>query len=81
MAVLDAEQVDRALVWGFSLGAGNAALLAQLEPMRVTALVLGGRVPMRHSPNRRQEALTFADGLTTDRGMTAFLRRIGCVEE
>ena len=35
VAVLDAERVDRALVWGFSMGARNAASQAVMEPTRV----------------------------------------------
>jgi pimeloyl-ACP methyl ester carboxylesterase len=43
LAVLDAERVDRALVWGFSFGAGVALQLAATSP-RVVRMALGGAV-------------------------------------
>ena len=58
VAVLDAESVDRAFVWGFSMGARNAAAVAALEPSRVAALVLGGRAPMPASEGRRERVVS-----------------------
>lgn len=51
LAVLDAEGIQRALVWGFSLGAKNAASLAALHPQRVTAMV-SGSVPALTRPDQ-----------------------------
>lgn len=42
LAVLEAEGVDRAVMWGYSRGAGLAADVAALHPDRVMALVAGG---------------------------------------
>ena len=51
VAVLDAEGIHRALVWGFSLGAKNAASLAALHPQRVMAMV-SGSVPALTRPEQ-----------------------------
>jgi pimeloyl-ACP methyl ester carboxylesterase len=40
LAVIDAADVDRAVVWGYSRGGGLAAVLASEHPDRVAALVL-----------------------------------------
>jgi pimeloyl-ACP methyl ester carboxylesterase len=80
-AVLDAEQVDRALVWGFSMGARNAASLAVMEPTRVAALVCGGGGPLPGSDGRRERVLAFADLVKTVDGMTTWLRSIGTPDE
>jgi pimeloyl-ACP methyl ester carboxylesterase len=81
VAVLDAEKVDRALVWGFSMGARNAASLAVLEPTRVAALVCGGGGPLPGTSGRRERALAMADLVKTADGMTLALRSIGMSEE
>jgi pimeloyl-ACP methyl ester carboxylesterase len=81
VAVLDAEQVHRALVWGFSMGARNAASLAVMEPTRVAALVCGGGGPLPGSDGRRERVLAFADLVKTVDGMTTWLRSIGTPDE
>jgi len=81
VAVLDAEGIDRAIVWGFSMGARNAASVAQLEPTRVSALVCGGGAPLPARPGRRERVLGWADMIKSDEGMTAWLRAIGSAEE
>ena len=50
VAVLDAEQVEHALVWGHSVGARNAASFAELEPQRVDGVVCGPGLPIPRSP-------------------------------
>jgi len=45
LAVMDAEHVDRAVVWGYSRGGGLAAALASEHPDRVAALILHDGVP------------------------------------
>jgi pimeloyl-ACP methyl ester carboxylesterase len=45
IAVLDAAEVDRAHVWGYSMGAIVAEALAVSAPGRVLSLVLGGFPP------------------------------------
>jgi pimeloyl-ACP methyl ester carboxylesterase len=42
LAVLDAEQIDRAPIWGYSRGGRLAYLFAQSHPARVSAVVAGG---------------------------------------
>ena len=56
VAVLDAERVERALVWGFSLGAKNAASLAAIHGERVAAMV-SGSVPALTRPEQSGERL------------------------
>lgn len=68
VAVLDAEQIDRALVWGHSMGARNAASLAELEPQRVDGVVCGAGVPLPGSPERRDRRLPWLLGLLLTRG-------------
>ena len=80
-AVLDAEQVDRAIVWGFSLGAKNAASLAVMEPARVEALVCGGGGPLQGPNYRRERVLDVADLMKTDSGMTRMLQSIGTSDD
>jgi pimeloyl-ACP methyl ester carboxylesterase len=45
IAVLDAEGVEQAHVWGYSLGARIAERVAVVAPERVLSLTLGGRPP------------------------------------
>ena len=52
IAVLDAEDIDRAIVWGFSMGARNAASVAQLEPTARVGTGVRWRSPT--SRNTRQ---------------------------
>lgn len=79
--VLDAERVDRALVWGFSMGARNAASLAVMQPARVAALVCGGGAPLPGSPGARERALELAELVKTVDGMTLVLRSIGTPDD
>lgn len=81
VAVLDAESIDRALVWGFSLGARNAASLAVMEPARVAALVCGGVVPVPVLEGRRERVLAWADLIRTEEGMRRWLQSMGSAEE
>ncbi len=81
VAVLDAESVDRALVWGFSMGARNAASVAVMEPARVAALVLGGGAPMPALAGRRERVLAWADLICTEEGMRRWLQSIGSADE
>lgn|GEM_PF-5561446 len=81
VSVLDAEQVDRALVWGYSMGARNTASLAVMEPTRVGALVCGGGGPLPGLDGRRERVLAFADLVKTVDGMAGWLRSIGAPEE
>ena len=74
VAVLDAERVDSALVWGFSMGAQYAAALAMLEPARVSALVCGGYAPVPSPEGRRERVLSEAEFVSTVEGMEAALR-------
>lgn len=77
VAVLDAEQVDRALVWGFSMGSRHAATLAVMEPERVAALVCGGGAPLPPLEGRRESVLGLAESVSTDEQMEGFLRNLG----
>jgi pimeloyl-ACP methyl ester carboxylesterase len=81
VAVLDAERVDRALVWGFSMGAQNAAALAVLEPARVAALVCGGGAPLPSPDGRRERVLFGAEFVTSVEGLEAALRSLGSSAE
>lgn len=46
VSVLDAEQVDRAHIWGFSRGGQIAGLCAELVPDRCSSAIMGG-TPLR----------------------------------
>lgn len=81
VAVLDAEEAGRSLVWGFSMGAQNAAALAVLEPTRVGALVCGGGAPVPSPEGRRERTLFAAEFVSTVEGMEAALRSLGTPEE
>lgn len=81
IAVLDAERVDQALVWGFSMGSRHAATLAVLEPSRVAALVCGGGAPLPGLEGRRERILGAAESIRSDEQMEAFLRTLGSPEE
>ena len=50
LAVMDAAAVDRAVMWGFSRGAGLAAVLASEHFDRVAGLVLHGGSPQDMAP-------------------------------
>ena len=80
VAVLDAEHVERALVWGYSLGSRNGASLAALEPTRVAALVCCSGPPLPATAATREGYSALADAVKTDEGMTAIYRSIGADE-
>src|SRR5438128_3717827 len=65
VAVLDAERIEHVLVWGFSMGARNAASLAVFEPDRVAALVCGGTVPLQGTDERRARIVSTAELVST----------------
>jgi len=77
VAVLDAEHVDRAAIWGFSMGARNAASVAVMEPTRVAALICGGGAPTMSVDGRRERVMAWADLIRTDEGMRRWLESIG----
>jgi pimeloyl-ACP methyl ester carboxylesterase len=81
VAVLDAERIERALVWGFSMGAKDAASLAVLHPARVAALVCGGAVPAPGTDDRRTRTLSTADLVSTVDGFELALKAIGTPED
>lgn len=77
LAVLDAEGVEQAHVWGWSMGARTAFHLAASAPGRVRSLILGGGHPFIHTDqDERQEALCIYDRACrlTWRGGSACLR-------
>jgi pimeloyl-ACP methyl ester carboxylesterase len=81
VAVLDAEHVDRAVVWGFSMGARSAALLAVREPGRVASVVCGGGAPLPAPEDRREELLSLAESVRSVEGLESFLRELGTPDE
>jgi pimeloyl-ACP methyl ester carboxylesterase len=81
VAVLDAERIERLLVWGFSMGATNAASLAVSHPGRVAALVCGGTVPLPSTEERRLRTVSTAELVSTVDGFEFVLRSIGTPEE
>src|SRR5215218_1850681 len=50
LTVLDAEGIDRATFWGYSLGGGVGFYLAAAAPHRLRALIVGGADPFRGYP-------------------------------
>lgn len=81
VAVLDAERIERLLVWGYSMGATNAASLAVLHPRRVAALVCGGAFPLPGTEERRARTVSTAELVSTVDGFVSVLRAIGTPEE
>jgi pimeloyl-ACP methyl ester carboxylesterase len=83
VAVLAAEGVERAIVWGFSMGAVDAASLAILEPTAVIALVCGGDtpIPSRHGEGRQEQHLATAAAVSSAEGLETLLRHLGSSEE
>jgi pimeloyl-ACP methyl ester carboxylesterase len=53
LAVMDAEGVQQAHVWGFSMGVTVAEVMAVTAPARVLSLILGGYVPGLTRQQRR----------------------------
>lgn len=62
LAVLDAEGIDRAHFWGYSLGGWVGFALGVAAPDRLRSLVLGGTHPFGGNP-RPTEGDAFLDGL------------------
>jgi pimeloyl-ACP methyl ester carboxylesterase len=81
IAVLDAEQVKCALVWGYSMGATHAARLAVREPGRVAALVFGGEAPLPATEDRAEWMASRAESVRTVAGMAAFFREMGASDD
>ena len=81
VAVLDAERIERVLVWGFSMGARNAASLAVFHPGRVAALVCGGTVPLPRAEERHARTVSTAELVSTVDGFELVLRSIGTPDE
>jgi len=52
-AVLDAEAVDAAHLWGYSFGSQIAEAFARLRPVRTRSIVLGGTLPGLKGVHRR----------------------------
>jgi pimeloyl-ACP methyl ester carboxylesterase len=73
VAVLNAESVQRAALWGFSLGAKNALSVAALHPDRVVSVVHGSGPLRTHAddPTARYESL--AEAVSSDDGIRAVL--------
>src|ERR671910_1840210 len=61
LAVLDAEEIDRAHFWGYSMGGQVGYALGRLAPERVASLVLGGATPFGGYP-----PLAEGDGVLDD---------------
>jgi len=81
VAVLDAEHVERALVWGYSMGATHGALLAVRRPDRVAAVVFGGEAPLPAPEGRREWLASRAEVVRTVDGMAAFFREMGTPDD
>lgn len=56
LAVLDAEQVDQAVMWGYSFGGMQVEAFTLREPDRVTAAILGGTIAGLGAQDRRNIA-------------------------
>ena len=81
VALLDAEHVDRVLVWGYSMGARYAASLAIMHPERVVAVVCGGRMPMGGTEALRQEWIAGGTSMNTTEALEAMLRGFDSTDE
>jgi pimeloyl-ACP methyl ester carboxylesterase len=80
VAVLDAEGIDRATMWGYSLGAKNAASLAVCFPERVAALVCGGGGPLPGTEAGRERHLAASNIVNTVDGARAFMKSLGMTD-
>jgi pimeloyl-ACP methyl ester carboxylesterase len=65
LAVLDAEEVERAHVWGWSMGARTAFHLGACAPGRARSLILGGGHPFTQpdQDQRRERAALLRQGV------------------
>lgn len=74
-AVLNAEGIDRAACWGYSLGVVTAEAFAKRHPERVTALICGGNL-VNSSPDDRRNLFTTRADFLEQAGLEAFLDRM-----
>lgn len=81
IAVLDAEQVENVIVWGYSMGSRNAMSLAIAAPERVSAVVSGGGSPLPDLEGRREQILAIAEAMETEAGFAELLRGAGATEQ
>jgi pimeloyl-ACP methyl ester carboxylesterase len=70
LAVLDAESIDRAHFWGYSLGGWVGFALGAIAPDRLTSLIVGGAQPFTGNP-RPLDGDFFLDGFRN--GMAPFV--------
>ena len=71
-AVLDAEGVERAALWGYSMGVVTAEAFAKQHPERVTGLICGGNL-VNASPDDRQNMFMSGAELLERSGLEAYL--------
>jgi pimeloyl-ACP methyl ester carboxylesterase len=71
-AVLDAEGIERAVFWGYSMGVVTAEAFAKRYPARVTALICGGNL-VNTSPDDRRNLFTPGAELLERVGLQAYL--------
>ena len=71
LAVLDAEGIDRAHLWGYSMGGRVGFALGALAPDRLASLIVGGADPFPGNPRPLEEDV-FWEGLRE--GMAPFVR-------
>ena len=71
VAVLDAEDIDRAVIWGYSMGCYAAEAFARQKPERTTGLVLGGNL-VGLSPQDRSNIVTGAAAELAEKGVAAY---------
>lgn len=74
LAVMDAAEVGRAVLVGFSQGGWHAALLAARHPERVLGAVLAGAVSPLGRPLPERTVYSFEDPLPTDEGWAKYNR-------
>ena len=72
LAVLDAEGIDRAHFWGYSLGGWVGIALGTTAPDRLASLIVGGAQPFTGNP-RPVDRDFFIDGLRN--GMAPFVAK------
>jgi pimeloyl-ACP methyl ester carboxylesterase len=71
VAVLDAEHVDRAVVWGYSMGCYAAEAFARQMPERTAGLVLGGNL-VGLTPFDRSNLMEGAAAQLAEKGVAAY---------
>lgn len=80
-AVIDAEGIERTIVWGFSMGGKAAYSFATLEPTRISAVVVGGHYPHPGGEAVRQGWIEFGLKLSTPEAVAGYLRQLGMAED